>query len=175
VAGKVLLIGYGNPGRFDDGLGPALAERIEEADLEGVNVQSAFQLGLEDAEALSRNNIVIFADAARSGPEPFRLEPVRPASTFSFTTHSVSPGAVVALAAELFAAQPKAFLLGIRGYVFDGFGSALSEKAAENLQRAVSFLLEVLHHGDESFIIRALEAASRTAERRPSQSALQGR
>ena len=26
---KVLIIGYGNPGRLDDGLGPALADLME--------------------------------------------------------------------------------------------------------------------------------------------------
>jgi len=31
--GKVLLIGFGNPGRLDDGLGPALAEIFEEKSL----------------------------------------------------------------------------------------------------------------------------------------------
>ena len=27
--GTVLLLGYGNPGRLDDGLGPALAAQVE--------------------------------------------------------------------------------------------------------------------------------------------------
>ena len=34
----MLLIGYGNAGRGDDGLGPAFAERIEAAGLPGVDV-----------------------------------------------------------------------------------------------------------------------------------------
>ena len=33
---KALVIGYGNPGRLDDGLGPALAEAVEKLDLPGL-------------------------------------------------------------------------------------------------------------------------------------------
>ena len=48
----MLLIGYGNPGRRDDGLGPALAGAIAAADLPGVEVESGYQLLPEDALAV---------------------------------------------------------------------------------------------------------------------------
>ena len=70
----VLLLGYGNPGRLDDGLGPALAARVEALALPGVTVQADYQLCLEDAEAAARHDVVIFADAAASGAEPFSFQ-----------------------------------------------------------------------------------------------------
>ena len=35
----MLLLGYGNPGRLDDGLGPALAAQVERLALPGVTVR----------------------------------------------------------------------------------------------------------------------------------------
>ena len=43
---KILVIGYGNPGRLDDGLGPAFAERIQAMELPSVTVESNTSLTL---------------------------------------------------------------------------------------------------------------------------------
>ena len=48
-APRILVIGYGNPGRLDDGLGPAVASAMEEFNLPGVSVDSNYQLTVEDA------------------------------------------------------------------------------------------------------------------------------
>jgi DNA-binding response OmpR family regulator len=48
MANRVLVIGYGNPGRLDDGLGPALAETLQRLDLPGVTVDADYQLTAED-------------------------------------------------------------------------------------------------------------------------------
>ena len=63
LRGKVLLIGYGNPGREDDGLGPALAEAVAAMGLEQVTIESCYQLAVEHAEQAARHAVVIFADA----------------------------------------------------------------------------------------------------------------
>ena len=84
-ASKVLLIGYGNPGRLDDGLGPALATAIEKLGIEGVTVDAAYQLSVEDAAAAAEHDIVVFADADVSGPEPFRFHRIEPAPALSFS------------------------------------------------------------------------------------------
>jgi len=145
---SVLLIGYGNPGRLDDGLGPALAKDIAGMGLPGVKVDSDYQLCVEDAAAAAQVDTVIFADADTRGPAPFWLKrlalgSIRP----SFSSHSVSPEGVLALARELFDAKTEAWLLGIRGYEFNEFGERLSEKARENLVAATEFLKEALRSG----------------------------
>ena len=74
----ILLIGFGNPGRLDDGLGPAMTGAIEALGLPGVAVEADYQLTVEDAAELARCKVVVFADADATGPEPFwvrRLEP----------------------------------------------------------------------------------------------------
>ncbi|MBM4370880.1 MAG: hydrogenase maturation protease [Deltaproteobacteria bacterium] len=144
--GGVLVIGYGNPGRQDDGLGPALAAALEELGLEGVTVDSDYQLTVEDAALVARHDAVVFADAHVSCTAPFEVRRLHPGATDSFSTHHVSPEAVLALARELFGGEPRAFALGIRGYEFDGFGEVLSEAAQANLERALEFLVPRLHN-----------------------------
>ncbi|MBN2584327.1 MAG: hydrogenase maturation protease, partial [Planctomycetes bacterium] len=144
----ILLIGFGNPGRLDDGLGPALAARIEQLQLPNVTVDSDYQLTVEDAAAAAEHDAVIFADADVSGPEPFYMRRLSPAGgTLSFSTHSITPQAVLTLARELFRTEPQGFLLGIRGYEFNEFGERLSEQATKNLDAAVTYLAKALETG----------------------------
>ena len=68
---NVLIIGYGNPGRLDDGLGPALAEIMEEKRLPGLTVDANYQLAVEDAAQVAQYDVVVFADAAIAGDGPY--------------------------------------------------------------------------------------------------------
>ena len=137
---NVLLIGYGNPGRQDDGLGPAVASAMEKLSLTGVTVDANYQLTVEDAEAVSRHRVVIFADADARGSEPFSFRAIHPRAGLSFSSHSLEPAAVLAMARELFGAEPEGYLLGIRGYRFDELNESLTEKAKTNLALALAFL-----------------------------------
>jgi hydrogenase maturation protease len=152
-----LVIGYGNPGRRDDGLGPALAEAVAARAGPGVETDADYQLTVEDAAALSGCDEVIFADASTDGPEPFSFAALEPAAGADFTTHHISPGAVLALAGELFDARPKAWLMGIRGYEFNEFGEGLSAGARRNLAAAADFLSARLRDGPTE---RRTEAAT---------------
>ena len=137
---RVILIGYGNPGRRDDGLGPMLAQALEGAGLAGLEVDSDYQLTVEDAEAVARHDVVVFADASVNGPEPFEWRSIEPGGSPGFSSHSVEPEAVLMLAKTLFGKTPKAYLMGIRGYEFNEFGEGLSEKASGNLKMALEFV-----------------------------------
>jgi hydrogenase maturation protease len=136
---RILVLGYGNPGRGDDGLGPELARRLEDAAPAGVSTDSDYQLNIEDAVDLARHDIVLFADADVEGVEPFYFRRVSAASEIAFTSHSVSPASILAICEDDFGASPAAWLLGIRGYDFD-FEEGLSAKAAENLEKALEFV-----------------------------------
>ncbi len=144
---SVLLIGYGNPGRKDDGLGPALAEAVVARGLPDVTVDEGYQLMVEDAAKVAEHDLVVFVDAHSTCPEPFVLETVVPDPEPAFSTHSVSPGAVLALAQEHFGAGARAFVLGIRGYDFESFEEGLTDRAKENLARAIEFIGPFLEEG----------------------------
>ncbi len=146
-APKVLLIGYGNPGRLDDGLGPALAAALEKLELPGVTVEADYQLAVEDAGTVAEHDVVVFADASLTGPEPFSFRRIGPKPGSNFSSHIVEPEGVLALARELFGAKTEAYVLGIRGYVFDEFGESLSDEAQANLAAAFEFIRRVVREG----------------------------
>lgn len=141
---RVLLIGYGNPGRGDDGLGPALAEAMDSVQLPGLEVEIDFQLNVENAFDLKGYDAVYFVDAAIAGAEPFDFHRIRPQDPATFSSHAVSPEGVLALAEKLFGLKVPGYVMAVRGYEFDEFGAPISPRAAENLAAARVFLREHL-------------------------------
>ena len=141
---EVLLLGYGNPGRMDDGVGAAFSEVLESMAPVGVSVEVDYQLTVEHAAAAAEHQYVVFVDAAVVGREPFFFRRVRAGSETAFSTHSVAPEAVLGMAREFFGRMPEGYALGIRGYSFDEFGETLSEGAQRNLMAALQFFLPVL-------------------------------
>jgi hydrogenase maturation protease len=147
-APTTLVLAWGNPGRRDDGLGPAFAAAIGELSLPQVQVESDYQLQVEDAAQLAGCGRVLFVDADRCGSAPFRVRRIEPeAGGVGFTSHSVSPGRLLALGRDLFGARPEAWLMGIRGYDFDSFGEELSEAARVNLAAAIAAMEVALAAG----------------------------
>lgn len=142
----ILVFAYGNPSRGDDALGPQLIERLEarrrSGGLPGVELLTDFQLQVEHALDLVGKARVIFADAGVTTPEPFDFAPLGPAQDASYTTHAMSPQAVLRVFEQIMCRPPPpAWLLAIRGYSFE-LGSPLSPAAAANLAHAERFLLE---------------------------------
>ena len=137
---RILLIGYGNPGRLDDGLGPALAAIAETWKVDGLTVDADYQLTVEDASDVAKHDIVVFADASVNGREPYGIEAVQPKEALSFSSHSVEPSVLLHMAHTLFGSATRAYILGIRGYEFNEFGEGLSARAADNLEKAAAFL-----------------------------------
>jgi hydrogenase maturation protease len=140
---RVLILGYGNPGRQDDGLGPAAASRIEALGWPDVTAYDNYQLNIEDALDVADHDVVWFVDAARFGPHPFAVETIGPAATLEFTSHLLRPQAILAMAHQFYGAAPQAFLLGIRGYEFE-FAEGLTKAASGNLALAVAMLTDSL-------------------------------
>jgi hydrogenase maturation protease len=146
---KVLLLGYGNPGRQDDGLGPACADAVERLGLPDVTVDQDYQLNIEDSVAMAAHDVVVFVDADAVGPAPYRFSRVEPKAELSFSSHSIEPGALVALADGLSGRTTEAWMLGIRGYRFDELSEELTPQGRRNLDDALGFLEGVLR--DRSF------------------------
>jgi len=121
-----------------------MAESVEALGLPFVEVEVAFQLNIEDAVLISRFDIVVFVDASVSASEPYSFVRITPDEEISFTTHSLSPGSVLAICDDHFGPVPEAWQLAIRGSEFE-FQEGLTEKAAHNLEEAVAFLSTVLH------------------------------
>lgn len=141
MSANILIYGYGNPGRQDDGLGNAFVDKFEEwikiQGLQGFEFDSNYQLNIEDAEAIRDKDLVIFVDASTEDIEDFVLTPVSESSKVAFTTHAATAGYVVKLCADIFGKTPAAYLLHIKGYKWD-FAEGLSENALINLNLALN-------------------------------------
>lgn len=64
---------------------------------------------------------------------------IKPDAAMPAMSHALGPGAVLALAAELYGKRPEARLLAIRGHRFT-IGEGLTRRAEGNLDLALVFL-----------------------------------
>ena len=147
---SILLIGYGNPARGDDGLGPALAEAVRErisACVGSLTVETAYQLSPEDAVTVAEHDVVIFVDAVKGDGPPFRFHRIEPRWESDFSTHSVAPETVLAFAHEVFGSTTRGYVLGIRGSSFEPFDECLTPDAAASLESALEFVTPALREG----------------------------
>jgi hydrogenase maturation protease len=143
----VLVFTYGNPSRGDDALGPAMYELLKEQQqtaslLNAVELLTDFQLQIEHATDLQQRERVVFVDASLTASPPYEFHPLLPEQDTSYTTHAMSPAAVLAVYQQMHQQPPPpAFLLSIRGYEFD-LGKPLSARARSHLQSAFRFLMQ---------------------------------
>lgn len=143
----VLVLGWGNLSRGDDALGPlalAATERLTSLTEGYVECLTDFQLQVEYALDVCGRDRVLFVDAARSGPEPFAATRLEAAWDPTYTTHELSPAAVLHTARTVVGEEPPpAWLLGIRGYSWE-LGEEPTPRALDNLAAALDWLVRWL-------------------------------
>jgi hydrogenase maturation protease len=140
----VLIFTWGNPSRGDDAIGPRLHDRLQAADLPGVDLLTDFQLQIEHALDLENRDRILFIDASASAPPPFEFCELQPDRDNSYTTHAMSPGALLHVYTQVNAQRPPpSFMLTVRGYEF-GLGLPVSGKALRNTARAYDFIIDLL-------------------------------
>ncbi|MBN2613037.1 MAG: hypothetical protein JXB00_15895 [Bacteroidales bacterium] len=144
---RILIYGYGNPGRQDDALGVKFAEMAEEwarqENYENIETDSNYQLNIEDAIIMKDKDLVIFADASKEKLEDFKLEPLKPRNKTDFTMHHVPPAFLLFLAGELYGYVPETYILHIKGYEWE-FMAEPTMQALLNLQKAFGFIQDYL-------------------------------
>lgn len=134
-----LVVGIGNVGRQDDGLGWAFVDRVEAAGLGGgAELLRTYQLHLEDADLIRDRRRVLFvdstteaavADFSRGRPQP-RLE-------VAFTSHALTVPTVLETCRQCFGVLPEVEVLAIRGYGWD-LVAGLTPAAEANLTAALA-------------------------------------
>ena len=140
----VLIFTWGNPSRGDDAIGPFLHDRLQAADLAGVDLLTDFQLQIEHALDLENRERMLFVDASASAQAPFEFCELQPDRDSSYTTHAMSPCALLSVFTQVNGQQPPpAFMLSVRGYEF-GLGLPISEAAKRNTEMAYSFIIDLL-------------------------------
>ena len=111
---KVLVIGHGNTGRSDDGIGQEVAAAIGAWNLPAVRAIRVQQLLPELVEALAEAQEAIFVDADIGlAAGEVRVEDVVPLDRSSPFDHVIEPSGLLALVEALFGRHPAAWKVGI--------------------------------------------------------------
>lgn len=155
---KLLLLGYGNPDREDDGvawhilraitlkLGLSAPESYEDEFPESDWIDFAFHLQLtpEMAEDISMYANVCFIDAHTGNiPESVRLIDVESEFQHSPFTHHLTPQSLMSMCETLYRKKPDAALLSVLGHRFL-FTRQLSEETAQLVPQAVELIWDWL-------------------------------
>ena len=151
---KLLIIGYGNPDREDDGvawhilraltikLGLTSPQSYEDEFPESAGIGFAFHLQLtpEMAEEISEYEYVCFVDAhTGSIPEPVRLISVESEFQASPFTHHLTPHSLLSMCETIYRKKPDAVLLSVLGHRFL-FSRELSKETARLVPQAVELI-----------------------------------
>ena len=156
---KIIIIGYGNIYRSDDGVAFAVINELrrqlgqkllEEGDtgldeLKSEN-DSIFLLQLvpEIMELLTDYNKIIFVDAhVGSDLEDLNCSPVEAQYVSSSFTHHMTPAALLAFLKTMYQCEPEAHMVSICGCDFD-FKRTLSPNVQALVQPAVDAILKVI-------------------------------
>src|SRR5438552_18248012 len=117
--GGVVVIGYGNPLRGDDGAGVRVAEEVAGWGWPHVRALGVHQLTPELAEALAGARLAVFVDArpAREG-ETISVEPLEPAGEPAVLDHASDPRFLLGLTRALHGSHLPAWWLTVPGLDF---------------------------------------------------------
>lgn len=154
---RALIIGYGNPLRGDDGLGPraaeALAPLIEES---AVGLVARQQLTPELAEPISRAEWVIFIDAEDRAPAgEIRCRDAGATSGVgAVIAHHLTPARLLGCARELYGRAPEAVVFSVSGEHF-GLSEELSPDVAKALPLLIGQVSEWVRRRKEEFRSRS--------------------
>ena len=140
---QILVIGYGNPLRGDDGFGGLAAGYVGERQIPGLEVIVSHQLNPELAALLYNSSHAIFLDAV-AGDEPgtLRATLVEPCDLSSSGMHHFEPGSLLALAQAIYGQAPPATLITATARSFH-HGTEIStevRQAAANAAEAIALL-----------------------------------
>lgn len=152
MTAPTLIFGWGNPSRGDDALGPLFVEHFtalaaRHPEWGEIECLTDFQLQVEHALDLQGRSRVLFVDASIDAPAPCSLTRIEAARDASFTTHAMSPQAVLKVYADIDDGEsPPCWLLSIRGERFE-LGEDLSAAARQSLQAALQFAADWIAAG----------------------------
>ena len=132
----LLVIGYGNTLRGDDGVGPCVAESVGKLNLPGVRTLVCPLLTPELAEPIAHAAKVIFVDAAVDAPTEVQWRKLEPNETSQLMAHAADPRTMLALARDVFGHVPEAWWLTIPA-VDLGFSEEFSPEVQRGFAEAV--------------------------------------
>jgi len=140
-----LVLGWGNLSRGDDALGPRCLANLRAAlpacMKEHVEFLDDYQLQVEFALDLVGRTRLLFIDASVNCAAPFAARQALPRRDSSFSSHSLSPEALLQVFVDLQGhIPPSATVLEIRGESFE-LGEPMTAVAQANLAGATAWAM----------------------------------
>jgi hydrogenase maturation protease len=134
VPADLLVIGYGNELRCDDGVGAKVAAAVAEWNLSGVHALVCHQLTPELAEPISAARRVVFVDASLESQASVELREIQPTDSAQIMAHAADPRTLLALAKKLFGHCPPAcwLTIPIENIAFGEEVSPLAQRGMES-------------------------------------------
>jgi hydrogenase maturation protease len=142
IEAELLVIGYGNSLRRDDGAGPRVAGAVEQMALSGVRTLICQLLTPEYADPIARARRVIFVDAAVDRTDDVHFRKLEPGETSQLMAHAADPRTMLALSRDVFGRAPEAWWLTIPAVKLD-FSEDLTPTAQRGCETAMEKILEL--------------------------------
>jgi hydrogenase maturation protease len=139
---RLLVIGYGNELRGDDGVGPAVARTVASWGIPEVQGIAAHQLTPELALVVTAADRVVFVDA-RLNASGMEMTPLRAEEGPASLDHTSDPGWLLRLTEMLYERRPPAWLLTVPAVRVD-FGEQLSPTAVRGMSAALEWVEALL-------------------------------
>jgi hydrogenase maturation protease len=141
----VIVIGYGNDLRSDDGIGQLIANTIKSWDLPNLKSLAVHQLTPELAANLANVNLAIFVDARINWEsEDVQVESIVPAKSRITIGHTADARSLLALTQFLYNHFPPAWLVTVPGVNFE-LGDRISPIAEKGREITILKIREILH------------------------------
>ncbi len=156
AASRILVIGWGNELRRDDGAGRCVAREVAAREWPDVEVLDVHQLTPELALSICASRSVIFVDACPvtecAGLSVQPVDPVGEEAPFGVSSigHTGSPGALLRLTKALYGVAPPAWLVAIPAESFDA-GDHFSSTTAAAVPEAVREVEHLVRTMEERF------------------------
>ncbi len=151
---RVLVIGYGNTLRNDDGAGPAVARRVAAWEKVGVAVRICQQLTPELSAELAAVELAIFVDARATAATDIELQPLHPEPIESGLGHASEPRSLLAWAQILYQHSPIAYWVLIPAVDF-GFGETFSPEASQGIEVALGAIARLVDTWEQHTITKS--------------------
>ena len=136
---NILVIGYGNTIRSDDGIGPAVATEVETWNLPNLKSLSLHQLTPELAAELATVKSAIFIDASIQ-TQSVEIIPLNPLTQTEMKWgHYLTPQSLLSLTQQLYETIPQAWLISVPGRNLE-LGESLSPQAKQGVDQALQWI-----------------------------------
>ena len=130
----LVVIGYGNELRSDDGIGQRVAKALQLSNVKSIAVH---QLTPELAEVLANTELAIFIDAClASESSQVQVQSLLPNSSSAIAGHTADPRSLLALTKAIYGYCPQAWWVTIPGVNFE-LGENLSPLAEQGIEIAI--------------------------------------